>query len=61
MLGEIEGKRRRRRQDEMLDAVTHSQDMNVGKLQETAGIGGPGVPQSTGPQRAGHDLATEHS
>ena len=45
----------------MLDAVTHSQDMNVGKLQETAGIGGPGVPQSTGSQRAGHDLATEHS
>ena len=45
----------------MLDGVTYSLDVNLGKLQETVGDGGPGVPQSTGSQRPGHDLATEHT
>ena len=34
MLGKIEGRRRRGRQDEMLDGVTNSMDMSLSKLQE---------------------------
>ena len=32
MLGKIEGRRRRRLQDEMLDGITDSMDMNLSKL-----------------------------
>ena len=34
MLGNIEGGRRRGRQDHMVDGITDSKDMSLGKLQE---------------------------
>ena len=34
MLGRIEGRRRRGQQDEMVDGITDSMDMNLSKLQE---------------------------
>ena len=34
-------------------------DMNLGQLQEMPRTGKPGVMQSKGSQRVGHDLATE--
>ena len=43
-----------------LDGTTDSVDMNLGKLWETVrGRERPGVLQSMGLQRLGHDLATE--
>ena len=39
-----------------LDVITNSMDTSLSKLQE---IGKPGVVQSMGSQRAGHDLVTE--
>ena len=60
MLGKIEG-RRRRGQYRMrrLDGITDSMDMNLSKLQETVKDRKPGVLQSMGSQRVGHDLVTE--
>jgi len=45
----------------LLDGITDAMDMNLGKLQEMVrdGGGGPGVLQSMGPQRGGHDWTTE--
>ena len=34
MLGRIEGRRRRGQQDEMVDGITDSMDMNLSKLRE---------------------------
>ena len=42
-----------------LDGINDSMDMNLGKLQETAKEGEPGVLQSMKSQRVGHDLANE--
>ena len=43
-----------------LDGITHAMDMNLGKHQEMMRDGGrPGVPQSMGLQRVGHNWATE--
>ena len=35
MLGKTEGRRRREAENEMLDSLTDSLDMNLGKLRET--------------------------
>ena len=74
MLGKIEGRRRRGWQRmRWLDGIVDSMDMNMSELQELLtqwtwiwvnsrswwGVGRPGVLQSMGSQRVGHDLATE--
>ena len=41
-----------------LGGITDSMDMNLGKLLEI-GTGRPGILQSMGSQRAGHNLVTE--
>ena len=60
MLGKIEGRGRRRRQRmRWLDGIAGSMDMNLSRLQEIVKDKEPGVLQSMGSQRVGHDLATE--
>ena len=56
MLGKIEGGRRREQQrTRWLDGITNSMDMSLSKLWELAMEGKPGVLQSMGSQRVGHD------
>ena len=60
MLEKIEGERRRGRQRmRWLDGITDSLDMSLSKLWSWWWTGRPGVLQSMGLQRVGHDWATE--
>ena len=60
MLGKIKGgKRRGRQRMRWLDGITVSMDVNLSKLRELVMAGKPGVLQSMGSQRVGHDWATE--
>ena len=56
MLGKIEGRRRRGPQRmRWLDGITYSMVMGLSKLRELVMDRAPGVPQSMGSERVGHD------
>ena len=55
MLGKIEGKRRGQQRMRWLDSVIDSMDMNLSKLWEIVKDREPGVLQSMGSQRTGHN------
>ena len=56
MLGKIKDRRRRGQQRmRWLDGITNSMDMSLSKLWESVMDRGPGVLQSMGSQRIGHD------
>ena len=60
MLGKIEGRRKRERQRlRCLDGITDWMHVSLSKVQELVWTGKPGMLQSMGLQRAGHDWATK--
>ena len=62
MLEKVEGKRRRGRQGmKWLHSITNSMDMNWANSRSWWRMEEPGVLQSIGSQRVGHDLVSEIS
>ena len=60
MLEKIEGRRKRGQQRKRwLGSITDSRDMNLSKLWEIVKDWAPGVLQSMGSWRVGHNLVTE--
>ena len=60
MLGKIEvGRRRGQQRMGWLDGITNSMDMSLNKLRELVRTEKPGVLQSMGSQRVGHNWVTE--
>ena len=55
MLGKIEGGRRGQQRMRCVDGITDSMDMSLSKFQELLMDREPGVLQSMGSQRVGHD------
>ena len=56
MLGKMEGRRKSKCQRiRWLDGITDAMNMNLGKLREMGGTGRPGMLQSMGFQRVGHN------
>ena len=56
MLGKIEGRRRRGRQRmRWLDVINDAMDMSLSRLRDLVMDGEPGMLQSMGSQRVGHD------
>ena len=59
MLGKIEGRRREQQRTRWSEGIANSMDMSLSKLWEMVKDRKPGVLQSMGSQRVGHDWVTE--